>query len=278
MILITGGRGAVATQLRTLLHNDGLAVRVGSGRPEKLQLPADVSAVALDLKDPSTFPAALAGATSVFLYAEAAAIDEFVSAATAAGVEHIVLLSSSSVLDPDAATNPVAKSHLDAELGLANAPMTVSVLRPGAFAGNARSWAWAIKAGQPINLPYPNAYADPIHEIDVAAAAYALLTAPAHRGEQHTLTGPETLTFTEQIDLVAKITGRTIAVDRVTPEAWKQQMADYMPVNYADGLLDYWRRCDGIPTEITNTVATLTGRPPRTFASWIEENAAEFTS
>ncbi|MFI6998968.1 NAD(P)H-binding protein [Nocardia sp. NPDC050175] len=278
MILITGGRGAVATQLLTLLHADGLAVRVGSGRPEELQLPADVSAVACDLKDPNTFPAALAGVTSVFLYAEAAAIKEFVAAATEAGVEHIVLLSSSAVLSPDPAANPVAKAHHDAELGLADAPMTVSVLRPGAFAGNARSWARAIKAGRPINLPYPNAYADPIHEIDVAAAAYALLTAPEHRGQQHTLTGPETLTFTEQIDLVAEITGRTITVDQVTPEAWKQQMADYMPAAYADGLLDYWRLNDGIPTEITDTVATLTGRPPRTFTSWIEENAAEFTS
>ncbi|WP_405161703.1 NAD(P)H-binding protein [Nocardia sp. NBC_01499] len=217
MILLTGGRGAVATQLLALLHADGIPVRVGSGRPEQLQLPEGVSAVACDLTDPTTFPAALAGVTSVFLYAEPATISEFASAATEAGVEHIVLLSSSSVLGPDATTNSVAKAHLDAELGLAGAPMTVSVLRPGAFAGNARSWAWAIKAGRPINLPYPNAYADPIHEIDVAAAAYALLTAPEHRGEQHTLTGPETLTFTEQIDLVATVIGRPIAVDQVTP-------------------------------------------------------------
>ncbi|KAA8887538.1 NAD(P)H-binding protein [Nocardia colli] len=277
MILITGGRGAVATQLLSLLHADGRAVRVGSGRPDKLQLPAEVAGVACDLTDPSTFPAALAGVSSVFLYAEAAAIGEFVSAATEAGVEHIVLLSSSSVLDPDADANPVAKSHLDAERGLADAPMTVSVLRPGAFAGNARSWAWSIKAGTPINLPYPNAYVDPIHEIDVATAAYALLTKPEHRGETHNLTGPETLTFTEQIDLVADITGRAIAVEQVTPEAWKEQMADYMPAKYADGLLDYWRRTDGVPNQLTDTVSILTGRAPRTFASWVEENAAEFT-
>src|SRR6476469_1789260 len=135
MILITGGRGAVATDLLSLLRADGHAVRVGSGRPE--QLPAGVPAVACDLRNPATFAAALDGVSSVFLYAEPKCITEFVSAATEAGVDHIVLLSSSAVLDPDAVTNPVAKSHLDAELGLADAPMTVSVLRPGAFAGNA---------------------------------------------------------------------------------------------------------------------------------------------
>ncbi|MFE9580325.1 NAD(P)H-binding protein [Nocardia sp. NPDC006044] len=277
MILITGGRGAVANQLLTLLHADGRAVRVGSGRPGKLELPADVAGVACDLTAPSTFPTALAGVSSVFLYAEAASISEFVSAATEAGVEHIVLLSSSAVLDPDADANPVAKSHLDAERGLADAPMTVSVLRPGAFAGNARSWAWSIRTGAPINLPYPNAYVDPIHEIDVAAAAYALLTKPEHRGETHHLTGPETLTFTEQIDRVAEITGRAIVIEQVTPAAWQQQVADYMPAKYADGLLDYWRRTDGVPNQLTDTVARLTGRAPRTFTNWLEENSAEFT-
>ncbi|MEV0294009.1 NAD(P)H-binding protein [Nocardia sp. NPDC050710] len=138
MILLTGGRGAVATTLLGLLRADQLDARVGSARPEGLELPADVPTVACDLTDPATFPAALAGVTSVFLYAEPAHIAEFVTTAAQAGVQHIVLLSSSSVLDPDAATNPVAKSHLAAERGLADAPMTVSVLRPGAFASNAR--------------------------------------------------------------------------------------------------------------------------------------------
>ncbi|WP_107660130.1 SDR family oxidoreductase [Nocardia suismassiliense] len=277
MILVTGGRGAVATNLLDLLRADGRAVRVGSAHPEQLRVPADVPTVACDLADPTTFPAALTDVTSVFLYAEGTTISEFVTAATEAGVEHIVLLSSSSVLDPDAATNPVAKSHLDAELGLADAPMTVSVLRPGAFAGNARGWAWAIKAGQPISLPYPNAYGDPIHELDIAEAAYTLLTEPDSPGGRYHLTGPETLTFTEQLDRVGQVIGRTIAIDHVTPEVWKEQMAEHIPAHFADGLLAYWQRCDGVPNPITDDVSTLTGRPARSFTSWLEENAAVFT-
>ncbi|MFI9505022.1 NAD(P)H-binding protein [Nocardia sp. NPDC052566] len=277
MILLTGGRGAIAEHLLTSLRADGLDVRVGSRHPDLLRLPADVPAVACDLTDAATFPAALSGVTSVFLYAEAAAITEFAAAATEAGVEHIVLLSSSAVLDPGAATNPIAQSHLAAEVGLAHVPMTVTVLRPGAFAGNARNWAPAIKADQPVSLPYPNAYTDPIHELDIAAAAHALLTGPDHRGTAHTLTGPETLTFTAQLDRIAAITGRPVTVERVTPEVWREQTAEYLPAPYADGLLGYWRRCDGVPAPITDTVSTLIGRPARTFTSWVEENAAEFS-
>ncbi|WP_062992738.1 SDR family oxidoreductase [Nocardia anaemiae] len=275
MILITGGRGAVASNLLSLLRADGHAVRVGSGRPA--QLPAGVPAVACDLRNPDTFAAALDGITSVFLYAEPEYIAEFASAATEAGVGHIVLLSSSAVLDPDAIANPVAKSHLDAELGLADAPMTVSVLRPGAFASNARGWSSAIKADRPVSLPYPNAYTDPIHELDVAECAHALLTKPDHRGGVYTLTGPQTLPFTAQIDLITKVTGRTATIAHVTPEAWKQQMAEFIPAHYADGLLDYWRRCDGVPTPITDTVTTLTGHPARSFTTWLEDHASEFT-
>ncbi|MGW3623922.1 hypothetical protein [Streptomyces sp. NPDC000880] len=48
------------------------------------------------LDDSATFPAALDSVTSVFLYAEASQIGAFLDEAGAAGVEHIVLLSSSS--------------------------------------------------------------------------------------------------------------------------------------------------------------------------------------
>ncbi|MFC9895157.1 NAD(P)H-binding protein [Nocardia sp. NPDC127579] len=274
MFLLTGARGAVASALHPLLRADGHAVRLGSARPAELDQPA----VHCDLRDPSTFPAALAGIASVFLYAEAAHLTEFLDAAIESGVEHIVLLSSSSTLDPDAATNPVAKSHLDAELALSDAPMPVTVLRPGAFAGNARSWAWSIRAGRPITLPYPNAYTDPIHELDVAAVAHALLTSPRHRGRHHTLTGPQTLTFTEQLRELAAIIGHPIEFEPVTPAAWRAEMADHLPAQYATGLLDYWARCDGVPTELTDTVERVTGRPARPFGEWVRDHVHEFAA
>ncbi|WP_194819052.1 NAD(P)H-binding protein [Nocardia sp. XZ_19_385] len=274
MILITGGRGTVATELRSLLIDDGHAVRIGSARPDELDPPAAVC----DLKDPSTFAAALDDVSSVFLYANATHISEFVTAATEAGVDHIVLLSSSATLDPDATTNPVAKAHLDAELGLADAPMTVTVLRPGAFAGNARGWAWSIRAGRPVNLPYPNAYADPIHERDIAAVAHALLTRPDHRGRGHTLTGPQTLTFTEQLELIGTIIDRPVEIAHVTPEAWRAEVADFMPAHFATGLLDYWARCDGVPTPLSDAVEVITGHPARPFAQWVQEHRDAFAA
>ncbi|MFF4155767.1 SDR family oxidoreductase [Streptomyces sp. NPDC001678] len=278
MILITGGRGAVAVHLTALLHEAGLPVRVGSADPDALTPPAGVATVRLDLTDPATFPAALAGADSVFLYASPAGADDFVRHAERAGVGHIVLLSSTSVLGPDPENNVVAASHLAVERALLASPVTTTILRPGAFASNARGWAWAVKAGRPVSLPFPGAHTDPIHEQDIAEAAFAVLTEPRHHGGRFTLTGPESLTFAQQIDRLAAVTGRPITINHVTGEEWKREVTDFIPAAYADALLNWWESHDGRPAPLTTTVEDLTGRPARPFTTWATDHSADFTT
>ncbi|MEU4225934.1 NAD(P)H-binding protein [Nonomuraea sp. NPDC026600] len=269
--LVTGTRGTVATELIALLRRRGLPVRPASRQP------ADPSIATCDLSDPATFPAALAGVTSVFLYAEPSHIDAFVKEATAAGVEHIVLLSSSSVLGPDAEASPLAKSHLDVERALTGAPVRSTLLRPGSFAGNAKAWSWTVKAGNPVSLPFPNSFVDPIHEADVAEAAAAVLADPALGGRPYWLTGPESITFAEQIAILSDVTGRDIAIKNVTREEWKAEMADYVPGPFADALLDWWQSIDGVPAEITTDLERLIGRPGRPFATWAADHVGDFT-
>jgi uncharacterized protein YbjT (DUF2867 family) len=269
-VLVTGCRGAVARALVPLLQQAGIDVRAASSSAE--------AAVRCDLKDPATFPAALAGVRSVFLYAEAACIDQFVGQAVAAGVEHIVLLSSSSVLAPGAADDLLAKPHLDVENALRASPMRTTILRPGSFAGNATSWAWPIRSGNPVSLPFPGSYADPIHESDVAACAFAVLTEPGRSDGSYQLTGPESLTFSQQIDRIAEVLGRPVTVRPVSREAWKAEMARYLDGPHADALLDFWASTDGRPLPLTRTVAELTGHPPRSFTDWVHDHSTDFTA
>jgi uncharacterized protein YbjT (DUF2867 family) len=268
--LVTGARGAVATELITLLRGRGLPVRPASRRP------SDPSIATCDLGDPATFPSVLAGVSSVFLYAEPSHIDAFVKEAVAAGVEHVVLLSSSSVLSPDAETSPLAKSHLDVERALTAAPIRTTLLRPGSFAGNALAWSWPIKAGAPVSLPYPGSYNDALHEADIAEVAAAVLADPALGGRAYTLTGPEAITFAEQIDILSQVTGQDIAIRSVTREEWKAEMAEHVSEPIADALLDWFQSNDGVPVEITTDVERMVGHPGRTFVAWAEEHAAAF--
>ena len=277
MILITGGRGTVATNLATLLHAHDQPIRVGSADPTKLtNLPDHTPTTPLNLADPTTFAPALTGITSVFLYANPTHIDEFIHTAHTHAVTHIVLLSSTSTLTDNPHHDALATTHLNVEKALLAGPIPTTILRPGAFAANAGAWAWPIKAGQPVNLPYPGAYTEPIHEKDIAQCAFAALTEPAHRGGAHTLSGPATMTFREQLDQLGDALGRKITVHGVTDEQWKTQMADYIPEPVADSLLALWRSSDGKPGQPTDGVRHLTGRPARTFATWADEHRADF--
>ncbi|MER7726231.1 NAD(P)H-binding protein [Streptomyces sp. NPDC096323] len=274
--LVTGCRGRVGSALVSLLHQGGHAVRAGSRNPEGLSLPAGVPAVPCDLGDPGTFAAALDGVDSVFLYAEPSHITAFLTAAQTAGVTHIVLLSSSSVLDPDAGSNPIAASHHAVEQALTASPLTTTLLRPGAFAGNACQWSESFRSGRPVDLPYPHSATSPIDESDIAEAAHAVLTDARLRGSAYHLTGPESLTAAEQVEILAAATGSPAAFRTVSRAAWKDAVSPFVPEPIAEALLDYWAATDGSAAEVTGETEKLTGRPARTFAAWATEHAAAF--
>ncbi|MGW0667980.1 NAD(P)H-binding protein [Streptomyces sp. NPDC002746] len=274
--LVTGSRGRVGSTLAALLHDRGHPVRAASRNPAELAPPAGVPAVTCDLGDPGTFPAALDGVDSVFLYAEPSHIDDFLAAAQAAGVGHIVLLSSSSVLAPDPAANPVAASHHAVEEALTASPLRSTLLRPGDFASNAYQWAGAFRSGRPVDLPYPLSQTSPIDETSLAEAALAVLTDTRLQGASYHLTGPESLTATEQVELLAAASGSATTVNAVSREAWKESVSPFLPAEFAEGLLSHWAATDGSPAEVTRDTERLIGRPARTFATWAAEHAAAF--
>ncbi|GAB7184972.1 NAD(P)H-binding protein [Kitasatospora sp. Ki12] len=276
-ILVTGARGKVGQAVIDRLHAAGLTVRAASANPAELTVPTGVQVAELSLDRPETFDAALRGVRQVFLYPQPAGIHELVKAAEAAGVEHVVLLSSSSVLGPDAANDPLASHSLRVERALADSDLTRTFLRPDAFASNALGWAHFIGRSMPVRLAYPDAGIAPIHPEDIADIAVEALTGTSLTGRSVTLTGPESLTFREQLALLADTLGREIPVERITRAEAEQQMGAHMPAPMVSSLLDLWQAADHGPAAIADTTLTLLGRPARTFHQWARENVAAFT-
>ncbi|MFD4132308.1 NAD(P)H-binding protein [Streptomyces goshikiensis] len=276
--LITGARGKVARAVIERLHPAGTPVRAASARPAELTVPAGVETVGLALNRPETFAAALTGVRRVFLYPEPAGIHELVEAAEAAGVEHVVLLSSASVLAPGAETDPLASHSLRVERALDGAAFTVTLLRPDAFAGNALGWAYPIGRDLPVRLAYPEATLAPIHPADIADIAVRALTGDGSSlaGRAPTLTGPEQLTFREQLAAVSDAIGRAVPVERITREQAAEELAGHMPAAMAGSLLDLWAAATVTPVAVADTTETLLGTPARTFRQWARENAHAF--
>ncbi|MEU4550039.1 NmrA family NAD(P)-binding protein [Nonomuraea dietziae] len=275
--LVTGARGTVGQAVISRLLAAGLPVRAASANLAELTVPAGVEAFHLELDRPETFASALRGVRHVFLYPEPGGIDAFVKTAQDAGVEHIVLLSSASVLSPDAESSPLAGHSLKVEQALTASGLPCTFLRAGSFASNALGWAYSISRNLPIELAYPDADIAPIHSDDIADIAFEALTGPSLRGRAVVLTGAEALTFRRQLAILSEVLGRDIPLVRITHAEAEQQMSQYMPAPVVGSLLAYWAAASEQPAAIDDTTQTLLGRPARTFRQWAAENAAAFS-
>lgn len=275
-ILVTGARGHVGGAVLAELLAVGAAVRASSRDPRPGRLPDGVEVVRADLTVPASLPAAVAGVSTVFLYAHPQTATEFAAAAREAGVERVVLLSSASVLAPDAETNPIAVMHLVVERALEQAGLDWTFVRPGYFATNALRWQ-TIRTERVVRTAFPEAITSPVHERDIAGIAVRALLDDAHRRRAYPVLGAGALTTREQVAAIAEALGEPVHLDEVTVDAYRSELLTEMPAFMVDLLLH--ARGDVPPPPAgtaTDAVPEVLGRPASTFADWAHDHAADF--
>ncbi|MGZ3147658.1 NAD(P)H-binding protein [Lentzea chajnantorensis] len=273
-ILVTGARGNVGRRVLQRLYAAGHSLRASGRNPAELDVPEGVETVTLDLTDQETFVAALAGVSKVLLYAEPDGITQFLDEAEKAGVERVVLLSSNTVGLPGADEDPLAHHHKVVEEAVVASGLTYTILRPGAFMSNAFGWSYALQAGDTIDQVFPEAQVAPVHEDDIADVAVVALTEKKLEDEVVDLTGPESLTFRRELEIVGEVLGRELVVNGLTREEGEAQMSAFVPPPVLTSLLNQWEAAVGVPAETGATAERITGKPARTFRQWVEEHAS----
>lgn len=274
-VLVTGARGHVGRAVLDALVAAGQDVRAASRDATTLDVPA--AKVSADLEDPSTLDAALDGVDAVFLYTRPSGIEGFVKAAEAAGVRHVVLLSSAATLEPQSAQSRIARLHRAVEEALAAAPFASTVLNPGAFATNVLGWRAEIVSGT-IRIAYPDSRVGAIHERDIGDVAARILIDRSHGGQALALTGPAPISFREQAQVLAEVLGRPVGVEEESPERSAEKMVALgWPPEVPPEILRAWERTTREPSLVTDVVREVTGNAPRTFRQWAEEHRADFS-
>jgi len=273
-ILVTGARGNVGRRVLQRLYAAGHSLRASGRNPAELDVPDGVETVALDLNDQETFVAALAGVSKVLLYAEPDGIAQFLDEAEKAGVEKVVLLSSNTVDLPGADEDPLAHHHKVVEDAVAGSGLTYTILRPGAFMSNAFGWSYSLKAGDTIDQVFPEAQVAPVHEDDIADVAVVALTEKSLEGQTVPLTGPESLTFRRELEIIGEVLGRELVINALTREEGAAQMSNFVPPPILTSLLAQWEAAVGVVADTSATAERITGKPARTFRQWVEEHAA----
>ena len=273
MIAVTSATGNIGLPLVKMLREARAPVRVLARDPARARqmLGPDVEIV------DAASPGALAGARAAFFLAHAGpelgdAAAAFARAAKAAGVAHVVAISSGTIhIQPQVA---IGRWHLALEQAIEASGVGWTFLRPGNFASNALRWAPMIRARGTVFAARPDAPSAPIDPFDIAAVAAAALLGPGHEGKTYTLDGPAEMSARDQVAVIGEAIGKPLTVVEVSPEQARDGMVKGgVPPHMAEAIVELIGR--GGPRR-SDDVHAVTGRTPRPFATWVAEQRAAF--
>lgn len=213
-ILVLGATGKTGRRLVRTLRAAGKVVRAASRSGE----------VRFDWSDQDTWPAALDGASAVYLMApgnpELAPI--FVKQATEAGVGRFVALSARGIEQIPAG---FFQGMVAGEQAVRASGVKWTIIRPNNFNQNFDEdlWRASLQAGR-LALPNGSVPEPFVDAQDIAEVAAVLLTSDGHHGQVYDLSGPRALTFGTAVATMARAAGWSIRYVELTPEEYRAEL------------------------------------------------------
>ncbi len=269
-ILVTGGTGKTGRRVIDLLRQRGVPALAATRSP---QTPGQVP---FDWTDPGSFEGALEGVRAVYMVAPTGvaeplgAMQPFIDRALTAGVDRLVLLSSSMLKEGGPLMGAV-HAYLRAE-----AP-SWTVLRPSWFMQNfsehqhvetIRREGRIYSATEDGRVPF-------IDAADIAAVAVEALVDPEFPNGDLILTGPETLSYDDVARLISAVSDRPVSHHRLSTEQLANRFTTIgIPGEFARALAEMDAAIAiGAEDRVTEGVAAVTKRQPTTFAAFVQDNA-----
>ena len=264
LTLVIGGTGKTGRRITERLEGRGVKLRIASRSAKP----------SFDWDDQSSWDAALAGVTAVYLcYAPDLAIPgatqtirDFVAKAAARGVRRLVLLSGRGEEEAQRCEQIVQDAGLE-----------WTILRASWFNQNFSEGEFLdmVLAGD-ITLPAGEMAEPFVDADDIADVAAAALTEDGHAGQIYELTGPRLLTFTQVAEEISRASNRTVRFVGVPHEAFVQGVAESGAPDDIAWLLDYLFSTvlDGRNAYVSDGVQRALGRAPKDFADYARQIAA----
>lgn len=267
MILITGATGKIGTHVLSQLTSRGVPVRVMARNPEKLRSNL-FDVVRGDFDNPASLVRAVSGVEAAFLVTapQRPVADHdvaFVEAAKSAGVQRIVKLSAIGS----------GSWHLLTEQVVQASGLDWTILKPSSFASNLVQFVDALKSGDPIPNWNGSGALGVIDPRDVAAIAVEALTTRDHIGQSYTLTGPDLLTFDQQIAILERVLDRPVKSVSLPLDTVRSMMIGngLDPAAVEMSIAGMRRAIAGDYAILTDDVSRILGRAPLSFETWVRD-------
>ncbi|MCR6481826.1 NmrA family NAD(P)-binding protein [Amycolatopsis sp. OK19-0408] len=266
-VLVLGGTGTTGSRVVAGLRDAGFAARAATRKP------GEPGQVRFDWADRASHGDAVRNVSAVYIVAPigeaepAGLVSPFLADALAAGVRRFVLLSSSAVTADTPGLGELQR--------LVRAAPEWAVLKPSWFMQNFTGEhlvAQGVRDGEIVTATGDARIAF-VDAGDIAAVAVRALTDPEPHNTEHVLTGPSAVSYAEAASIIAAHTGRPVRHRAVSTADFAARVAaSGVPAEFAAVLaaLDEDIR-RGTEDRVTPAVEQLTGRPARSFTTFVEE-------
>jgi uncharacterized protein YbjT (DUF2867 family) len=275
-IVVTGATGNVGRPLVAELVAAGARVRAITRAPKTAGFAPRVEVV-------DSAADALGGASAVFLNSRALGQDlpRLVAQCVRAGVTKLVALSAINA-DDDFSRQPSrfrGDRNKEVEQLAVDSGLAWVSLRPSVFATNfAGMWSAQIRGGDVVAGPYAAASTAPIVEGDISAVAARALLTDDLVGQRIPLTGPQTFTNSELVEVIGAVLGRPLKYREIPADLVRQRFVGLgFPAEFADAYNAMLAETLDKPAIVTHDVEKILGRPAVPFADWVSQHRDLFT-
>jgi ergot alkaloid biosynthesis protein len=272
-ILVTGGTGKVGRRVARRLRENGYDVYTASRKQGVESGNENVAHRSFDWADETTYRAVLAGVQRLFLVAPVRVADPseqmnmFLTYALQAGVQRVVLLSSSLVQEGMMGPGMVHKAIRE------QAPEW-AVLRPSWFMQNFvedHYHATSIRDEGVIVAATGDGCVGFVDADDIAEVALHVLIDAQPHNRDYIITGPQALSYAQVAQILSQTFGRSINFVCLPPEQMQARLvAAGMPPAFAELMaqVEYQAIRNGLEDRVTSTVEQVTGRLPHSLAEF----------
>lgn len=201
-----------------------------------------------------------------------------INLAIQSGIRHVVRISALGT-DEHAASMSL-RFHWQGERELERSGIDFTHIRANSFFQNTLFDAPSIRTNDAFYCCVGDLRFAKVDARDIGEVVATVLTTHGHAGQAYTLTGTEALSYAAMAKVMSGVLGRKISYVDMTVHDWADRLAtDGFPPWLADEFAAIYGLGFDDPSIVdttTDTVERLLGRPPRRFATFVEEYRSIF--